>query len=363
LREGKERRAIVTADLLAFPPGFRKAIAAGLADGWQSDQLLLLASHTHTGLDLMALNPKNSFRIPELGIYQKDVADWAVARCVEAVRRAALGPVIVTVGSATRSLDGWNRNRRRGAAVDRDLTLARLDTEAGKPLAVMVNWTAHPTFMGPEHMEFSGDWPGHLQRTLEALIGEGVTVLFFNGAEGDQSPTPRLTAAPAWEQAECYGRDLALESWRLWQTVQPKAAPAFAWHVEAVSLPPPKAHADFMATGGKEYGLTTDTVGVLLAALCPATSHCTAVRVGDLTLVGVPGEMAAGLGLEVKAALRGRTGAKPVAIGGLADEWVSYMLTPDEYRKGGYEASVSFYGEDLGPRVVRTAIASATAVW
>jgi len=172
-----------------------------------------------------------------------------------------------------------------------------------------------------------------------------------------------LSVAPAWEQAECYGRDLALESWRLWQTVQPKAAPAFAWHVEAVSLPLPKAHADFMATGGKEYGLTTETVGVLLAALCPATSHCTAVRVGDLTIVGVPGEMAAGLGLEVKAALRGRTGAKPVAIGGLADEWVSYMLTPDEYRKGGYEASVSFYGEDLGPRVVRTAIASATAVW
>jgi hypothetical protein len=46
-----------------------------------------------------------------------------------------------------------------------------------------------------------------------------------------------------------------------------------------------------------------------------------------------------------------------------ADEWVSYMLTPDEYRKGGDEASVSFYGEDLGPRVVRTAIASPTAVW
>lgn len=137
-------------------------------------------------------------------------------------------------------------------------------------------------------------------RTLEAPIGEGVTVLFFNGAEGDQSPTPRLTA---------------------------------------------------------------DTVGVLLAALCPATSHCTAVRVGDLTTVGVPGEMAAGLGLEVKAALRGRTGAKPVAIGGLADEWISYMLTPEEYRRGGYEASVSFYGEDLGPRGVRNAIASATAVW
>ena len=37
-----------------------------------------------------------------------------------------------------------------------------------------------------------------------------------------------------------------------------------------------------------------------------------------------------------------------VTIGGLADEWVSYILPAEEYRKGGYEASVSFYGETLG---------------
>ena len=32
----------------------------------------------------------------------------------------------------------------------------------------------------------------------------------------------------------------------------------------------------------------------------------------------------------------------------MADEWVSYILPADEYRKGGYEASMSFYGETLG---------------
>ena len=65
--------------------------------------------------------------------------------------------------------------------------------------------------------------------------------------------------------------------------------------------------------------------------------------------------MAAGLGLEVKAAVRRDTGAKHVAIGGLADEWISYMLTPEEYRKGGYEASVSFYGQTLGPTIAQAA--------
>jgi hypothetical protein len=229
-------------------------------------------------------------------------------------------------------------------------------------LAVLVNWTAHPTFMGPEHMEFSGDWPGHLQRTLEALIGQGVTVMFYNGAEGDQSPTPRFPGASAWEQAEGYGRGLGIEAWRLWQGVQPKASPVFGWHEEAVALPKPAAHPDFMKTGGKEYGLTPENVGVLLNALCPPKSHCTAVRLGDLVLVGIPGELSAGLGLEVKAAVRSRAATNLVAIGGLADEWVSYMLSPEEYRKGGYEASVSFYGENLGPEIVRTAIEAASGL-
>jgi len=40
----------------------------------------------------------------------------------------------------------------------------------------------------------------------------------------------------------------------------------------------------------------------------------------------------------------------------LADEWDSYILPAAEYRLGGYEASVSFYGETLGDTIVNGAI-------
>ena len=56
--------------------------------------------------------------------------------------------------------------------------------------------------------------------------------------------------------------------------------------------------------------------------------------------------------MEAKSNARQITGANAVTIGGLADEWVSYILPAEEYRKGGYEASVSFYGETLGSTVV-----------
>jgi hypothetical protein len=46
-------------------------------------------------------------------------------------------------------------------------------------------------------------------------------------------------------------------------------------------------------------------------------------------------------------------------IGGLADEWVSYILSAEEYKKGGYEASMSFYGETLGQVIVEGVVKGA----
>jgi hypothetical protein len=353
LRQQDRRFALATADVLAFPPGFQSAVAAALAgDGWSPDTLLLLPSHTHTSIDMTALNPKSTFPIPQLGMFHPALYERTVAKLAEVIRAAALTPAPVAVGTTTVRLEGWNRNRRRNAAVDRDLTVTRLDTQTGEPLAVLANWTAHPTFMGPEHMEFSGDWPGYLQRTLEALIGRQVTVLYFNGAEGDLSPTPRAEGAPAWEQAERYGRELALEAWRAWQGVKPEPERTLNWRAERVTLPRRVAHPDFMKTGGQEYGLREDNIGVLLEQLFPTETRCLRLQLGDLVIAGVPGELTAALGLAVKAAVREQDGVKHVAIGGLANEWISYALSPEEYRRGGYEASVSFYGETLGPVLV-----------
>jgi len=71
-----------------------------------------------------------------------------------------------------------------------------------------------------------------------------------------------------------------------------------------------------------------------------------------LVIVGVLGELAAELGLEVKRRVAMSTGAAWPTVGGLADEWISYILSEAEYRQGGYEASVSFYGPTLGRTIV-----------
>ncbi|REK07890.1 MAG: hypothetical protein DWQ37_21030 [Planctomycetota bacterium] len=363
LVQGDRKFALVTADMLGFPPTLKGELLERLAGDWSADQLMLLASHSHTSIEMNALNPLNTFQIPQIGLYNARTHKFVVDRLVELVRAAEKEPVAVKVGTSTHAIAGWNRNRRGNSTTDNDLTITRVDTAEGKPLAVLVNFTAHPTFMSGEDMQFSAGWPGHLQRTLESLIGDGVTAMYYNGAEGDQSPVGRPDAGDShWERAERYGRDLGIVAWKQWQETKTAADVPLAYHAYTIELPERTWHPDFMATGGKEYGLSEDLFRKMLPALFPDQAEIVSLRLGDLLMVGIPGEMAASLGQQIKTTLAKNTGAQNPVIGGLADQWISYMLPADEYRKGGYESSVSFYGETLGPTIVEGAIAGASAL-
>jgi neutral ceramidase len=361
LASGDRKFALVTADVLAFPPQFKAAVMQGLAsDGWVADQVMLLPSHTHTSIDMMALHPGNVFGNRQLGVFHKELFHHTAEQLAKVIRDAGTDLLPVVAGSTTTSVSDRNRNRRRGLTThDSDLIVTRLDRTNGQPMAVLVNWTAHPTFMDEEDMLFSGDWPGHLQRTVEALIGQGVTMMFYNGAEGDQSPVPPADCGSNWERAERYGREMGIITWRAWGKIQPAPIKEFAYHTEMISLPKRKWHPDFMKTGGAEYGLDEAGMQALVDRLVPSETRSTCLRLGELVILGVPAELAAELGMEAKAKARQATGASCVAVGGLANEWISYALPAAEYAKGGYEASVSFYGEPLGAMLVEGAVRTA----
>lgn len=359
LAEGTRKFVVVTADVLGFPPAVKPALLERLGEsGWKSEQILLLPSHSHTSLEMGQINPKNIFGIPQIGIYNAELYELTVDNLVAVIRQAEKDLVDVSVGTSSRKIAGWNRNRRvQGGVTDEALTLTRVDKLDGSPLAVLVNFTAHPTIMAAENMLFSGGWPGHLQRTLESLIGEGVTVMYYNGAQGDQSPVSRPDSGPSrWERAEKYGRELALVCRQSWKTTVTERDVAFGYHLQPFSLPERTAHRDFMQTGGSEYGLSKLLMSELLPRLFPENSASGSLRLGELVIVGVPGEAAAELGLTIKARTREITGAQHAVIGGLANEWVSYILSAEEYERGRYEASISFYGAKLGETVVAAAV-------
>ncbi len=365
--DGTRKFALVTGDMLGFSPPFKTAVLDKLeGQGWSSENVVLLPSHSHTSIEMNAINPLNTFNVPQIGIHNPPLFDVTVANFARVIREAEKRLVPVKVGTSSVELTGWNRNRRLpGGPIDPELTVTRIDTVAetsGKesterPLAVLVNWTAHPTFMSEDDMLFSGDWPGHLQRTLESLI-PGAVAMYCNGAEGDQSPMPRENSGESrWERAERYGRDLGLVAWKQWERTTTQRDVAFAFHRQEIELPEREWHPNFKATGGTEYGLTEELLRDMLPRMFPTRTASVSLRVGDLVVVGVPGEMGVQLGRKIKQEAKQLTGAKHPIIGGLADEWLSYILTLEQYQLGQYEASVSFYGPTLGDTIVNGALA------
>lgn len=360
LSEGDKKFALITVDIVGFPPPVKPTLVGRLADeGWTDGQIMLLASHSHTSIEMNAINPANTFNVPQIGIYDPRVFDFVMERLVQVVKDAQRQTVPVVVGTTSIPIEGWNRNRRGDKGiVDNELTVTRIDTTDGKPFAVLVNFTAHPTFLNQDDMLFSGGWPGHLQRTLESLIGDGVTAMYYNGAEGDQAPIARPDSGPSrWERAERYGRDIGIVAWKQWQQTSTQPNAPFEYHSQTIALPERTWYPDFMKTGGAEYGFTEELLKEMLPRMFPTEASSVSLRLGDLVIVGIPGEMAASLGLKIKSEAKQVTGAAHPVIGGLADAWLSYILTEEAYRTGGYESSVSFYGEKLGDTMVNGAVA------
>jgi hypothetical protein len=300
---------------------------------------------------MSALNDKNRLNNPQIGIYHPQLLAFVIDRLKHGILGASDEMHPVMVGTASEMVQGMNRNRRGTQASDSELTITRIDMKDGNPLAILINWTAHPTLMDEEDMWVSGGWPGFLQRELEAWIGRNVIAMYYNGASGDQSPVA-TDGGSHYEQAENYGRKLARKAFDVYGTIEVKSNPAFDYNFEIIDLPSRSAHPAFLTTGGEEYGIDDDTMNMILESMCPDTTAIGVVRIGDLLIAGTPGELSSELGLRVKRELH-KKGVKHPVIGGLANEWISYILSEADYSAGGYEASLSFYGPTLGEVLVR----------
>jgi neutral ceramidase len=87
---------------------------------------------------------------------------------------------------------------------------------------------------------------------------------------------------------------------------------------------------------------TADTGGDI-----PRGAPLMAVRIGDRMIVSVPGEMTSEMGKRLRdAVLKASSGAgiTRVVISGLANEYISYFTTPEEYDRQHYEGGSTLYG-------------------
>jgi neutral ceramidase len=208
LNSGAGKIAIVALDLGRAPTRtsmdrIRKALAAD-----QFTELFLVASHTHHG-PVIELDdwPKEKPYVRELE-----------SKLVALIRKAdaAKVPAKAVFASTESTLNRNRQSKRADAPVDRELLVMRLDTLDGKPIAVAVNFAAHPTMHPDKLMKFSADFPGAMAKTVEAKAG--VPCLFLQGAAGDLSPNP---PAGMPRDPEAFGKRLGDDVLKLLKEAKP----------------------------------------------------------------------------------------------------------------------------------------------
>jgi hypothetical protein len=194
---------LVTADIIGFPRDLAEDIASRLKEkhGLPRENLLLSASHTHTG-PVIGPNLRGMFDL-------KDKDAEAVAentrmlarRCVEAASQALekREPVALSFGrgkatfAANRRVfkpTGVNFGVNPDGVVDHEVPVLRIDDADGKVKAIVFGYACHCTTLGGDHYRIGGDWAGYAQEYLERA-NPGATALFVTGCGGDANPEPR----------------------------------------------------------------------------------------------------------------------------------------------------------------------------
>ncbi|MCP4643220.1 MAG: hypothetical protein GY851_22425 [bacterium] len=342
------KSALVTMDVCSLPRCLlEEAVAKAAVEGLTPDYVIMSASHSHAGLEGMSMDRRNIANNKHIGVFDEAILNFAVDRVAKGIQEAAASMQAVTAGSASVKLPGMNRNRRGKGAVDDELTVLRLDGADLKPLVVFANYTAHGTIMTEKQMLISGGWAGNMQRTVESLMGPGVTCMYSNGAEGDQSPTG-AQGGSRWEMAENYGRRMGMAVADLANTITPTPVESFLLETHVVALPPHTVPPHFIEITGSEYNVTEEQIQAILPVMFPSEAPLCALRVNDFAMVTFPGEPVCVIGLAVKNAMRAEGITHP-CVASLTNDLIGYILTKEEYEQGGYEVTTSFYGPDLGP--------------
>ena len=306
------RVCLVTTDLIGSTREIRDLIKPDDAD------VILAASHTHSGPGALA---RGVWQLA-MGKYDDAFYKELTGKLKTVVGRARAARRPARLAFASGSVPELCRNRRSDdGPTDPELNVLLVANGTGRPMAVLANYTAHGTVLSDKNFLVSGDWPGAFQRALEDDLR--VPALYTNGAVGDIAPRSP-GGASRFEKCEAIGRALARRAANLVRGIENTREEVRITYVErGVDLPSPT-----------------------LPVVVPKRSVLGVLRIDDVRFFCFPGEPIVELGLALKRRFPGSW------ILGLANDHLGYFLTEEEYRKGGYERRVSFYGPKMGPFLV-----------
>jgi len=393
--DGERTAILIVADLLMISlprmDEYRRAVAAGA--GVPAEAVFISCTHTHTGPEVGMGEAYASNWERALSDYLVTGAQLALADLADAQVETAAGRVdrisfirrfFMKDGSVRTNPGVGNPDIRESIGQpDESLQLIVLKRHDGKDIA-LVNFQVHPDVIGGTR--FSADYPGFVRRIMENALDGQAHCVYLNGAQGD---TNHLNTAPGpgdakgltevhfdglrgYEYSRNMGRAIAGEAVKLFgRTAAGRSGPVrFAQRSARIpsnrpkpeDLPEAQRIADLHNAGRddqlpwKDMELTTAVAEALrmIALKDGPTDYdlkLTAFSMGDVALLGIPGEPFTEIGRQIKQHSPYATTLACCVTNGAE----GYFPTQEAYDQGGYEARSSFYRRGVAEIIIREA--------
>ncbi len=408
LKDGGGKVAVAGVDVLAIGNriayDIRERVAA--STGIPADSILICATHTHSAPAF------NIFATPRAAAIPADGRDLEWERALPGKIASAivlaherLEPATLRAATARFTL-GINRRLMRPnrqiqlAANDAgpaDAEVVALGTYRpdGSPIAFVMNYPCHGVVLCEDNLLYSRDWPGFAMDEIESAAGSGAgphpISIFFQGATGNIDPRSR----GSFEVAEKYGRAMGRGAFDVLKHAPSIAASRIATRKIALNLKLNDLGADLAIArdcaaqtqasldnhrGGDGYQLKRlrDHHEQSLSALSALealeeqnrrdrrvdmarrelATALTVVSIGNLAIVGVPGELFVELGLAIKA----NPYFDQTFVAGYCNDLIGYIPTRAAYAEGGYEVDTARIAAGSGETIVDAALSALAAM-
>jgi neutral ceramidase len=318
LEQDDVRAVLLVADLVAVDERWVHRLRTRLGEqlSMPEENVVVLGTHTHFGPAVRS----HEMAGPEHEAWLESAIEGMAKATTKAAERTQ--EVTLRVGGADVGEMMYNRRLRRPdgstqtvyrlplpkpdlefRVVDPKLTVLRFDNMQGQPVLIFASVGIHPVVGGGDYYGISADYPGALRRAVEAVYK--VPCMFALGTAGNVVPLQRGEG-----QRERLGRYLAGAVCQAAETAKLSPVSLNMGHAR-LHLP------------GKEVATISFEI--------------TALHLGDLGLVALPGEIFAETGLT----LQQRSPFPRTLVLSLANQSTGYLPTRSAFWEGGYEADVA----------------------
>jgi neutral/alkaline ceramidase-like enzyme len=335
---GGVKVVVVTLDLLTLPESLAAEVSREV-EGMGAGAVLVAATHAHSSVG--GYDDRKEMGFTGVGWPDAAVRGAVVGAAKEAAKQAlgSMARARVAVGSAEAA--DLVASRAEGEVADGRLTRVRVESEAGRRVAEVLVFAAHPTLQPRHDGVLSPDYPAAVSEALEA-DGGGVVLTLVGSGGNAMAQVPGEPAPEA--RVEAFARAVA---GRAGQVALGPAVGEGVVRAAAAVMPLPHPDASRLVGGW----LRTPAEN----ALCGMAREAKVERwtLGPVTLVAVPGEITAPAGARVEQAARaGR-------VVSLANGYVGYVDTEEQVHARAGESRRQYFPAELLGALERAAALTA----